>query len=426
MRLEAIWRAALEAVEPGAAVQRALVSEAGAGLRIAGERVADASGIVVLAVGKAAAPMAAAAEAAVGDRLRRGLAVVPEGHAMPLERIRLREAAHPVPDGRSVAAAQEAVALVASASPDDVLVVLLSGGASSLLSAPARGLTLADLAQTTAALLDAGVAIDELNAVRKHLGAVAGGRLAAAAKAQRIEVLLISDVPGDRIEVIGSGPFAPDPSTYADALAAVKRCGALEAIAPTARAYLSAGVRGEHAETPEATDARVRHTLLASNATAVEAAARRAGALGLRPVRGAALVGEARDAGRRLAREGLATAGPPRCVIAGGETVVTVRGPGRGGRSQELALGAALELEGSRGLTLLAAGTDGRDGPTDAAGAFADGATVSRGRAAGRDARIDLEANDSNGFFAAEGGLLRSGPTLTNVMDLALLEVTSD
>jgi glycerate-2-kinase len=428
-RLEEIWRAALKAVDPAAAVRRAIAVAADGSLEIARQPVAAGSRLVVLAVGKAAAPMAQALEMLAGDRIRRGLAITPDGHGLPLRRIRAREASHPVPDARGERAAREAKTLVACAAAEDVLVVLLSGGASSLLPAPAAGLDLTDLSRTTAALLAAGAAIDELNAVRKHLSAVAGGRLGVAAACRRIEVLLISDVPGDRIDLIGSGPFAPDPTSYADALDAVARCGALEAVAPAARAHLEAGVRGAHPETPKPGDAalaRVRHTLLAGNRTALEAAVAAAESLGMRAVRAEALAGEAREAGRRLAQRALASAASSRtCLVAGGETVVTVRGSGRGGRSQELALGAALALEGTRGVALLAAGTDGRDGPTDAAGAFVDGQTVARGRARGVDAHAALDDNDCYGFFDVEGGLLRTGPTRTNVMDLALVEVAA-
>jgi glycerate-2-kinase len=264
--------------------------------------------------------------------------------------------------------------------------------------------------------------------VRKHLSAVAGGRLALRSACRRIEVLAISDVPGDRWDVIGSGPFAPDPTSFADALAVLERRGVRDSVPRAVLAHLEAGARGARAETPAPGDpalARVRSTLLASNRTAALAAVRAALRRGWRaPLLAGALRGEARCAGRRLAALARALRAPgPLCLIAGGETAVRVRGPGRGGRSQELALAAALALAGAPGITLLAAGTDGSDGPTDAAGAFADGASVARGRARGRDPEADLAANDSYGFFDAEGGLLRIGPTRTNVMDLALVLV---
>jgi len=423
-RLESVFRAALAAIEPGAALRRHVARSAKGTLRIAGAAVDPHARIAALAIGKAAAPMARAFEEVVGERLADGLAIVPDGHALTLERFAICETAHPVPDARCERAARGAQQFVEGVAPGDVLVVLLSGGASSLLSCPAPGLSLDDVAATTAALLEGGAAIDALNTVRKHLSDVAGGRMALRSGAARVEVLAISDVPGDRIDVIGSGPFAADPTTYADALAVVDACGARTRLPARVRAHLEAGARGECEETPgrdEPRMERVRHTVIASNATALDAACASARALGLRPVRVTGeLCGEARVAGRRLAALCAALRGSgPVCLLCGGETVVYVRGAGRGGRNQELALAAALGLEGGSSAAVLAAGTDGTDGPTDAAGAFVDAGTVARGRARGVDARAALDANDAYGFFSAEGGLLRTGPTRTNVMDLA-------
>ncbi len=427
-QLEACFRAALEAVDPRRIVERALRREGGT-LVLAGERLDPDLRLRVLAVGKAALPMAAAVEQLVGHRLAEGLVVTKAGQAGPLRRCAVREAGHPVPDARSEHAARAALDFVERGRPGELLLVLLSGGASSLLAAPAEGLALSDLAQTTRALLEGGAAIEELNAVRKHLSAVAGGRLALRAAARRIVVLALSDVLGDRLDVIGSGPFASDPTTYADALDAVARRAAGARIPSRVRAHLEAGRRGERPETPGETDPvlqRVRHVILASNGTALAAAAEAARARGTRAVVvTGALRGEARLAGRRLAALGGALRiEEPLCLLAGGETVVTVRGSGRGGRCQELALAAALALEGRLGLTLLAAGTDGNDGPTDAAGAFANGRTVRRGAERGVSAHSALERNDAYGFFDVEGGLLRTGPTGTNVMDLVLLHVS--
>jgi glycerate-2-kinase len=379
-------------------------------------------------VGKAAAAMAAALEERAGERISAGLAITKDGHGLPLRRIALREAAHPVPDARAERAAREAIALVEGARPEEVLVVLLSGGASSLLACPAEGLALEDLAAATAALLEGGAEIEELNAVRKHLSAVAGGQLARRAACRRIEVLAISDVPGDRLDVIGSGPLVPDPTSYADAIGAIDRRGLRGRIPARVIAHLSAGARGEIPETPkpgEGDFSRVRTTLVASNRTALEAARAAAARDGLRAIAlEGSLRGEAREAGRRLAALAAAVdCEAPVCLVAGGETAVRVRGRGRGGRSQELALAAALGLAGNARVAILAAGSDGTDGPTDAAGAYADGATLERARRRGLDARAALEDNDSYSFFTAEGGLFRTGPTRTNVMDLALLSV---
>ena len=423
--LEGIFREALAAVDSGDAVRRVVAGD-GRRLALDGRPVEAGARLLLLAAGKAAAEMAAVFEERAGARIAAGLAITKDGHGVPLERVTLREASHPVPDARCESAAREALLLLQSARPEDVLCVLLSGGASSLLACPAGELTLEDLAATTRALLEAGAEIEQLNAVRKHLSAMAGGRLAQRTAAGRVEVLAISDVPGDRLDVIGSGPFAADPTTYADALAVLAERSVLERVPARVRAHLEAGARGEIEETPKPGDpalSRVHTTLLATNRDAVEVARNAAQRRGLEVrVVSKPLAGEAREAGRwlvALARR--ARASQPLCLVAGGETAVTVRGRGRGGRNQELALAAALALDGGPATALLAAGTDGSDGPTDAAGAFADEGTVERGRRAGVDALAALDENDSYGFFAAEGGLWVTGPTRTNVMDLALV-----
>ena len=424
--LEAVYRAALAAIDPAHAL-RAALEKTEAGLEIAGRAVPDGARVFVLAIGKAGGALAAAAETTLGDRLVEGLVLVPDGFERALARCELRIGAHPVPDSRGAAATREILALAGRPGPDDVLLVLLSGGGSSLLCAPVPRIELADVATTVRTLLAGGASIDELNTVRKHLSAATGGRLArAAARAGRIEVLAISDVVGDRIDVIASGPFAPDPTRYADALAVLAWRDPDRHVPRGVRAYLEAGARGERAETPKPGDPafdRARHTLIANNETARAAARDAAVARGWNVIDAAnALAGEARDAALRLIALGDAPrADGPLCVFAGGETVVTVKGSGRGGRSQELALAAALAIEGRSDVAVLAAGTDGVDGPTDAAGAYADGGTVARGRRAGVDAAAALADNDAYGFFSREGGLIRTGPTGTNVADLALV-----
>jgi glycerate-2-kinase len=425
--LEAIFREALAAVDGAAAVRRS-VETRGERLWIAGRPLPPESGVVLLAVGKAAGVMAAAFEERAGATLRAGLVVTKDGHGVPLSKSVLREAAHPVPDARCERAAREALALVAGMAPEDVLCVLLSGGASSLLACPAGSLSLEELAATTQLLLEAGADIEETNAVRKHVSELGGGRLARRCTAQRIELLALSDVPGDRVDVIGSGPVSADPSRHADALDVLERRALRSRLPARVLDHLESGARGELEETAKPGDPaleRVRTQLVGTNRMAVEAAREAALRRGLRVrVASEPLAGEAREAGRALV--GLAArAGDcePWLLVAGGETTVTVRGGGRGGRNQELALAAALDLEGGPPVAVLAAGTDGSDGPTDAAGAFADEGTVERGRRRGADARAALDENDSYGFFRREGGLFVTGPTGTNVMDLALLRV---
>lgn len=424
--LEGLLRAGLLAADPAAAVGRAMVRR-GERLEIAGLAAAPGARLRVLAAGKAAAGMAAAAERIAGDRIAGGLAVTKDGHAgAPLARLRLLEASHPVPDARSEAAGRALLACAAQGESDEVVLVLLSGGASALLACPLPGIAGEDVARTTSLLLASGAAIDEVNCVRKHVCDVAGGRLARAARGRSVVVLAISDVIGDRLDVIGSGPCAPDPTRFADALGVLRDRGVLADVPAAVRRHLEAGARGEREESPKPGDAcfaRVRSAIVASNDDALAAAERAAREAGLRAARlGAALRGEAREVGRRLA----ALAGAVRpatrtLLLAGGETTVTLRGTGRGGRSQELALAAAIGLAGRADAALLAAGTDGTDGPTDAAGAFADGGTLARGAARGARAADALARSDAYGFFDVEGGLLRTGPTGTNVMDLVFL-----
>lgn len=424
-RLERVFRAGLAAADPAAALRRA-VSRAGSGLVLGSVAVPAGARLRVLAAGKAAAGMAAALEEIAGDRIAGGLVVTKDGHGRPLSRLPLLEAGHPVPDERSEAAGRALLAAAANGAGDEVVVVLLSGGASSLLACPLPGLAAADVARTTSLLLGSGAAIDELNCVRKHLCDATGGRLARAAGGRSVVLLAISDVIGDRLDVIGSGPCTPDPTRYDDARAVLEARGLARAVPPAVRAHLEAGARGERAESAKAGEdcfARVHAVVVASNRDALLAAAAAARADGLRAVvLDPPLHGEAREAGRRLAALAWATRAPvPVLLLAGGETTVTLCGTGRGGRSQELALAAAIGLAGHAGATLLAAGTDGTDGPTDAAGAVVDGGTLARAAARGARASDALARNDSHAFFEVEGGLLRTGPTGTNVMDLALL-----
>ncbi len=423
--LEACLAAALAAVDAGAAVRKVMRRD-GDCLEIAGRAVANRSELVVLAVGKAAAAMAAAAEGVAGDRIRTGLVITKAGHGLPLARLPLLEAGHPVPDEGSGDAADRALQLAAGVREQELFLLLLSGGASALVSRPLEGISPAELADTTAALLACGAEIQELNSVRKHLCALAGGRLARAVGASPIQVLVVSDVPGDRLDVIGSGPCHSDPSTFADALDVLRRRGIIGRVPRAVRRHLERGARGELEETPKPGDpalARVRTTIVARNRDARDAARETALRRGLRAVElGETLQGEARQRGRQLAALGCAVASQaPVLLIAGGESTVTLRGSGRGGRNQELALAAALALAGRRDVALLSAGSDGSDGPTDAAGAFVDGDTTARGAALGLDAASALADNDSYTFFDREGGLLRTGPTHTNVMDLVLV-----
>jgi len=390
--------------------------------------------VVVVGAGKASGAMAAAVEEAWGERVTGGLVVVKDGHLAETRRVKLVEAGHPVPDERGAAAARDLLALALGAGDQDLVLTLISGGASALTPAPAPPITLGDKQVMTRLLLAAGADINQLNAVRKHCSVLKGGQLARAAAPARVAALLLSDVIGDPIDVIGSGPTAPDASTFGEALGILDRFDLRQRAPASVRERLERGVRGETAETPKPDDAifeRVVNVVIGNNQLVVDAAASRAAALGLAPhVLTRSLHGEARDAARELvALGGEIAAGrgpiaPPACLIAGGETTVTVRGDGIGGRCQEFALAAALELEGRDGMVVLAAGTDGSDGPTDAAGAVADGESASRARHQGLDPRAHLYRNDSNRVFAALGDLVITGPTNTNLLDLYLVLIS--
>lgn len=393
----------------------------------------DRGRVLVVGAGKASGAMAAAVEETWGDRITDGLVAVKDGYLAPTRRVRLVEAGHPLPDERGAQAASEIRALVESAVGDDLVLVLVSGGGSALTPAPASPITLADKQAVTRLLLAAGATINQLNAVRKHCSLLKGGQLARAAAPARVEALLLSDVVGDPLDVIASGPTTPDVSTFAEALDILDGL-ALRDRAPRAVVErLVQGARGAIPETPKPGDpvfARVRNTVIGNNALVVDAAASRARGLRLAPhVLTRAFEGEAREAAGRfveLARLIQAGRGPvhaPACVIAGGETTVTVRGRGAGGRCQEFALAAALAMEEMKGAVILAAGTDGTDGPTEAAGAVSDGASAARARAQGFDPTARLADNDSNPVFDRLGDLVVTGPTNTNLLDLYLLVV---
>jgi hydroxypyruvate reductase len=427
----AVFDAAVAAVDPRRAVRGSL-RLAGSTLRAGPVRLAlrRRGRLLAVAVGKAAAPMLAAAEEALGARLEASLGVTKRGHGAPL-RGRLLEAGHPVPDEAGLAAAAEVERLAAGLGPDDVLLVLLSGGGSALLPAPADGIALAAKQEVTGLLLASGADIGELNAVRKHLSRLKGGGLARLAAPARVLTLVLSDVAGDAVDVVASGPTVPDPTTFSEALAVLDRRRLRERVPAPVRQRLEAGAAGRVPETPKPGDplfARCRHVVVGSNRIAVAEAARAARRLGYRPlVLTTTAGGEARDLGgflAALARE-VRSAGaplpPPCCLLAGGEPTVTLRGPGRGGRCQEAGLAAALGLAGLGATVVLCGGTDGTDGPTDAAGGIVDGGTVARARAAGLDPRRHLDENDAYPLLAAAGDLLVTGPTRTNVMDLFLV-----
>jgi hydroxypyruvate reductase len=429
--------AALDAVDPARAVSRYLRLQ-GASLDVDGRfyDLASFRRIYLVGAGKAGAPMARAAAEALGPYLTRGLVIVKDGYAdlngeTADPRIELIQAGHPLPDERGAAATHRIVDLVRSAGPDDLLICVVSGGGSALLTSPAPGVSLSDLQSLTTALLARGAAIGEINALRKHLDSVKGGGLARLASHTPSIVLILSDVIGDPLDVIASGPFCADSSTYQDAWKVLERCNLAQSAPPAILELLRRGLRGEIPETPKPGDPlfeHVQHVLVGSNLLAARAAQQQAQQEGFQAlIMTTSLQGEARQAGLYLSSLSCQVeasgcpVSPPACLIAGGETTVTLTGKGLGGRNQELALAAVPGLDGLSGAVLVTLATDGGDGPTDAAGAVVTGETLSRARRLGLDPQAFLAENDSYHFFAPLDDLLRPGPTCTNVNDLAFV-----
>lgn len=417
----AIFQAAIAAAQPEPAVLAALQ-------RLPLDRYRR---IFVLGAGKASAAMAHAVERVLGKRVTTGLINTKDGHLAKLKRIELNECSHPVPDQRGVDGARRIADLAAQAESGDLVLCLISGGGSALLPLPAAPITLEEKQATTKLLLACGATIHELNAVRKHLSLIKGGQLARLAAPATVISLMLSDVVGDPLDVIGSGPTAPDPSTFQTAWTVIEKYGLAAQLPAAVRQRLQAGLAGAIEETPKAGDpcfARTRNLVIGSNLLAVKAASVKARELGYKPVvLSTTIEGETKDVAAMhaaIAREARATgrpAKPPVCFISGGETTVTIKGDGLGGRNQEFALAAALVLDGQPDMLAFSGGTDGTDGPTDAAGAWADGETVTRATKAGLNAAAALRNNDSYHFFEPLGDLVKTGPTGTNVMDVRLL-----
>ena len=431
-----IFRAGVRAVDPARSVKEHMPYV----LDTCRER--GVTEVEVIAFGKGAATMAKAAMEELNHRVHaRGVVLTKYGHAHGVAfhgDVEVFEAGHPIPDEAGHAAAGKVLKVLEDADETMLVLFLISGGGSALLTSPAEGMSLADKQAVTDLLLKSGASIDELNRVRKHLSRVKGGRLAKAAYPAHGISLILSDVIGDRLDVIASGPTAPDPTTFGDALAVLGKYDLMDKVPANVLKILHHGATGTLPDTPKRDDpvfANFENIIIAGNQKATAAAEARAAELGFNAVAPANNVeGEASKLGVRYARairstQKWITNDPARqsmCFIYGGEPTVTVKGNGKGGRNTELALAFAIAADGMEGVTFLSAGTDGTDGPTDAAGAIVDGGTVKRGREKGLDAREYLERNDSYSFFKETGELLITGPTGTNVMDLyiALIEAS--
>lgn len=440
-----ILAAAIQAVNPYDAMLKRLQRD---GDRLTlGKHTYDLSEIdhvFVVGGGKAGALMAQAAEQLLGERIRAGLVIVKEGYAAAqdgntasatdhsqIDRIKILQAGHPIPDSRGVDATREMIGILAKAGRRDLVLCLISGGGSALMTAPVEGVVLEDLQTLTLLLLKSGAEIDEINALRKHLDRVKGGKMARLAEPAQVAALVLSDVIGDPLDAIASGPTVPDTSSFASARAVLDKYALIDRVPPSIRSYLEKGVQGEIPENPQPGDPlfeQVHVQIIGSNRVAAQAAIEQARTEGMDAMLLTTfLQGEARQAGRFLgaiARQIAADGKPlprPACLVIGGETTVTVTGAGLGGRNQELALGAVRELNGLSKVALVTLATDGGDGPTDAAGAVVTGGTRARARQSGLDPADFLRRNDAYHFFSPLGDLLKPGPTLTNVNDLAFI-----
>jgi glycerate 2-kinase len=441
-RLARILVAALEAVDPEVAVLNAMQRQ-GEQLIIEDQAydLSQFRRVLLVGAGKAGAPMARAAAEILGERLSGGVVIVKEGYAgtgAKTRRYEILEAGHPIPDERGIEATRRIKEILSSAQQDDLVICLISGGGSALMTSPAAGLGLEDLQALTSTLLACGANINEINALRKHLDTIKGGGIARLAAPATLVTLILSDVVGDPLDVIASGPTVPDTSTFESAYQVLNHYGIASKVPEPIMRHLKRGCRGDLADTPKPGDpifARVRNTVIGSNRKAAQAALQQAQREGFHSMLLTTyLQGEARQAGRMLAsiaKQIAASDQPlprPACIVAGGETTVTLRSGhtetdkhGLGGRNQELALSAVSDLSGLANIALVTLATDGGDGPTDAAGAIVTGETLERARQAGFDPNEFLSCNDSYHFFEPLGDLLKPGPTQTNVNDLAFI-----
>ena len=436
--LRTITNKALQAVSPDPAMRTALSLDDNI-LTVYGQTydLADYERILAVGAGKASAAMARTLESILGDRLHGGLVATKYDHGVELKKIRIMESGHPVPDAAGERAAREILSLANEATDKDLVFCLLSGGASAIVPAPRAPATLAHKQAATRRLLECGATINEINAIRKHISMFKGGHLAKILEPATVITLIISDVIGDHLDVIGSGPTAPDDSTFMDCQAILDKYALCVDMPDEVSRIIRDGCAGKEPETRKAGDGcfeRVQNVIIAGNSMAVDGAAEAAREQGYNPVvMDYAIEGETRTVAARMIRlahdycEGRFNEKPPLCLLAGGETTVTVKGRGKGGRNQEFALAAAIEIEDIRTcrdrLSVLCLGTDGTDGPTDAAGAMVFPDTLTKSQAHSTAARQFLTDNNAYEFFTNTGTLLKTGPTRTNVMDVVAILV---
>lgn len=384
--------------------------------------------VLVIGGGKASAGMARALEEVLGDRITAGAVNVPESQVRNRKRygrIKLHGATHPLPSAKGEEGVREMLGLIGRPTEDTLVICLISGGGSALIPMPREGVSLSDKIETTKVLLKAGATITELNTVRKHLSALKGGLLAAKLYPATVISLVISDVVGNKLDSIASGPLYPDPSTFADAIDVLKRYRVWTEIPANVRRLMERGTGGSIPDTPKPGSRyfeRVTNVIIGSNEDACSAAMLRLKSLNCKPILvTTSYEGESKEVGMRFGALPTGLRTRPKSWVAGGETTVTVQGSGLGGRNQEFALGAALKIAGNQGVAVASMGTDGTDGPTDAAGAVVDGATTRRAGKCGLEPKAHLQRNDSYAFFKALGDLIMTGPTGTNVNDICVI-----
>ncbi|QNA45766.1 glycerate kinase type-2 family protein [Lacibacter sediminis] len=423
---EAIYRSAVAAVQPTALLPQHLQLKKNI-LQIGNQSISLATtNLYVIGAGKAAAAMAQTVESILGDQIKAGIVTTKYEHALPLEKINCIEAAHPLPDEKSVDAVEQTINLLQQTKADDVIICLISGGASSLWADTPAGISLKELQQTFDLLLKSGASIDEMNCVRRHLSQIKGGQLLRHAPQAHWFTLIISDVPGDQLQDIASGPTCADATTFADAMHIINNYQLQQQLPTSVLHYLQKGLKGKLADTIKPGDkltGQVTNTIIGSNKTAITAAKQKAEELGYTViVQEELLTGETADAATAIMQKATQYhSKKPACFLFGGETTVTVTGNGKGGRNQHLALCALQQLNNKPNISLLAAGTDGTDGPTDAAGAFADDALREDADDQQLSIKDAINDNDAYPFFEKVNGLLKTGATQTNVMDIVIV-----
>ncbi len=432
----AIFNAGVAAVDPALCISKSCKIKDNS-LAIAGHRydLERFDRIMVIGAGKASAAMGGAMESILPDpirgRITHGLIITKYGHSVPLKKIKVIEADHPVPDEAGAAAAKKLLEIAETADENTLVINLISGGGSALTPLPAGGITLENKQETTDALLECGAAIHEINTIRKHLSRFKGGQLARAVHPAIMINLVISDVVGDDLSTIASGPAVPDTTTFRECLDIVRKFGLETGLPAPVLNHLNQGAAGKSPETPKPGDpvfSNIHHHIIADNMAALKAAQKKADQLGYNSlVLSSMIEGETREVSKvhtaiakEVVRSGHPVA-PPACILSGGETTVTIQGNGKGGRNQEFALACVSDIAGLENTVILSCGTDGTDGPTDAAGAIADHTTLSRAKALGLDPDRYLSENNAYPFFSQLNDLVKTGPTRTNVMDIRII-----